>query len=773
MANRSVPFEAEQINLKSTLLKYLKYWYIFLISTLLCLGAAYLYLLYATPEYSISSTLQIKDDKKEAGSSGNENFDDSDIFQSSRNIHNESEILKSKSLMERVLTKMDLQTSYFVDGPVKATEVYGTALPLKVKISRLDPTAFGKTFLIHVEDASIFTLTDEGGVTAYKFGQEITKPYGVFTVLATNTAATDVNDITVKINNIQKLAIIYNNRLDIKSVNKDASVLIISLTDPVKEKGKDILHELIKVYNEDAVEDKNKIATNTVQFIDDRLKNLTAELSGVEKDVERYKRQNEVTDVNAEARLSMENANVSNQQLNDYSIQIDNLETIESYLKRSRYELVPSSLDIKDQTLQSLIAKFTDLQLERQRMLRTAQPNNPLVLELNEQLAGMQASILENLSTIKRGLITTRNNLQSNYGQATSRIQKVPGIERELLEISRQQGIKQALYQYLLQKREEAALAKAATVSISRVIDEPMAFDEPVKPKKQLIYLLALLLGLGLPIAVIQVRDMLLNDRVHEMKDVELATATPILGEIGHNDSKGSMVISNQSMSPVAELFRLIRANLHFASIGKENKVILITSSMSGEGKTFFSINLGLSLALTGKKVAVLDFDLRKSGLLQSLGLPHEKGITDYLISNDIAVEDLLVPSQIVPELFVVGSGPIPSNPAELMLLPKVNNLIEELKDRFDYVILDASPVGQVADPLALAPYIDSSIFLTRYNYTYKEQVNIIDDIFRNQKLKRPMIVLNDAKKDSGYGYGYGYGYQQPQNKKNQKRISV
>lgn len=773
MANRSVPFEAEQINLKSTLLKYLKYWYIFLISTLLCLGAAYLYLLYATPEYSISSTLQIKDDKKEAGSSGNENFDDSDIFQSSRNIHNESEILKSKSLMERVLTKMDLQTSYFVDGPVKATEVYGTALPLKVKISRLDPTAFGKTFLIHVEDASIFTLTDEGGVTAYKFGQEITKPYGVFTVLATNTAATDVNDITVKINNIQKLAIIYNNRLDIKSVNKDASVLIISLTDPVKEKGKDILHELIKVYNEDAVEDKNKIATNTVQFIDDRLKNLTAELSGVEKDVERYKRQNEVTDVNAEARLSMENANVSNQQLNDYSIQIDNLETIESYLKRSRYELVPSSLDIKDQTLQSLITKFTDLQLERQRMLRTAQPNNPLVLELNEQLAGMQASILENLSTIKRGLITTRNNLQSNYGQATSRIQKVPGIERELLEISRQQGIKQALYQYLLQKREEAALAKAATVSISRVIDEPMAFDEPVKPKKQLIYLLALLLGLGLPIAVIQVRDMLLNDRVHEMKDVELATATPILGEIGHNDSKGSMVISNQSMSPVAELFRLIRANLHFASIGKENKVILITSSMSGEGKTFFSINLGLSLALTGKKVAVLDFDLRKSGLLQSLGLPHEKGITDYLISNDIAVEDLLVPSQIVPELFVVGSGPIPSNPAELMLLPKVNNLIEELKDRFDYVILDASPVGQVADPLALAPYIDSSIFLTRYNYTYKEQVNIIDDIFRNQKLKRPMIVLNDAKKDSGYGYGYGYGYQQPQNKKNQKRISV
>lgn len=777
MAQRqALPFEAEQINLKSILLKYLKYWYIFIISTLLCLGAAYLYLLYTTPEYSVSSTLQIKDDKKESGGSGKQDFNDDDIFQSSKNIHNESEVLKSKSLMERVLTELELQTSYFIDGPFRATEIYGKGLPVKVAIKHLDPTAFGKTFILTIEDKNVFTLKDDASITAYKFGQEIKKPYGTFTVNIVNdfAAGNTLNNITVKFNNISRLALNYNNKLDITPVNKEASVLTISLTDPVPEKGKDILQKLIEVYNKDAIEDKNLRATSTIQFIDERLKYLTAELSDIEKDVERYKRQNEVTDVNAEAHLSMEKASDYSRQLTDWGIQIDILQNLERYLKKQkgRYDIVPSSLNIQDPTLNNLIAKFNELQLERQRMLRTTQPNNPLVINLTEQLASMQGNILENLRNIKNGLIITRNKVQANYGQFESRIQKVPSIERDLLEINRQQAIKQGLYSSLLQKREESALSLAANVSVSRIIDSPMAWDEPVKPKKQLIYLLALLLGLGLPIALIQVKDMLTNDRIHDIKDVIRATATPILGEIAHNNSRDTIVVSNQAMSPVAELFRLIRANLHFATIGKENKVILITSSMSGEGKTFFSINLGLSLALTGKKVVVLDFDLRKSGLLQSLGLPHEKGITDYLVSDTTSVEELLVPSQIVPELYVVGSGPIPVNPAELMLLPKVNNLIEQLKNKFDYVILDASPVGQVADPLALAPYIDSSIFLTRYNYTYKEQVNIIDDIFKNQKLNRPMIVLNDAKKDNGYAYGYGYGYGSNTNQ-SKKRISA
>jgi uncharacterized protein involved in exopolysaccharide biosynthesis len=588
------PIEADQLNLKPILSKYLRYWYLFVITTLLCLGTAYVYLLYTTPEYSISSTLQIKDDKKDEGKTNNEGFDETNIFQSSKNIYNESEVLKSKSLMYNALSELALHTRYYVEGPITNKEVYGQELPAKVVVSQLNPLAYGKSLQLHIEDKNIFTIKDDAGVTAYKFGQEIKKPYGTFKVVATgNLANNRLDNLIITFNNIQRTALIYASKLEIKPVSKNARVLTITLTDPVKERGKDILTKLIEVYNKTAIEDKNLIARNTILFIDERLKFLTEDLSNVEKGVEKYKKQNEVTDVIAEGRQSMEQASGYSEQLTDYSIRIDVLQSLENYLTRNKgkYEIVPSTLTIQDPSLLTLIAKFNEVGLERQRMLRTTQPNNPVILTINEQLASMQNNILENIRNLKSGLVITRNRLQSNYGQITARKQAVPSIERNLLEINRQQGIKQALYQYLLQKREESALSLAANVAVARVIDMPIAFDEPVKPKKQLIYLLALLLGLGLPIALIQVKDMLSNDRVHDMKDVALVTSTPILGEIAHNNSKGSMIVSNQSMSPVAELFRLIRANLHFAAIGQENKVILITSSMSGEGKTFFSIN--------------------------------------------------------------------------------------------------------------------------------------------------------------------------------------
>ncbi|MDX5436551.1 MAG: capsular biosynthesis protein, partial [Pontibacter sp.] len=390
-------------------------------------------------------------------------------------------------------------------------------------------------------------------------------------------------------------------------VNKEASVLTISLTDAVPEKGVTIINKLIEVYNKEAVEDKNQIAANTIQFIDERLTYLTEELSTVEKDVEAYKRQNELTDVSSEAKMYLERASEYNRQLSELEIQIDVLNSIETYLKnqKNQFELVPSTLSIQDATLLNLIGKFNELQLERQRLLRTTQPSNPIVLNVNEQLANLRVNILENLGNIKNSLTITRNNLRANSSQFESRIQKVPAIERELLEINRQQGIKEGLYLYLLQKREESALSLAATVSNSRVIDSAVAGDLPVKPKKQLIYLLAFLVGLGVPFAFIYVRDML-DDKVKEIKDIESVTATPVLGEIAHNYSGETLVVTKESRGPVSELFRLIRANLQFATVGKENRVILVTSSMSGEGKTFFSINLAASLVLTGKKVVVI-----------------------------------------------------------------------------------------------------------------------------------------------------------------------
>lgn len=772
--------QVEEINLKAILYKYVRYWYLFALGIAMALTLAFLYLRYATPEYTIKSKVLIRDDKKGADLLGGTALGDLDVFQSSKIVDNEIEVLNAVSLMQRVLADLSLQTSYYREGRFRSGEIYGNALPIKLIVSKLDSTAFGKSIVLQMQGDNSIVLEEENEAgetitTTHQLGQEIKKPYATFTVVAGNPAAAkESGDIIVKFHDIRKLANHYQQLLTISPVNKNASVLWISITDPVQAKGKDIINKLVELYNREAVEDKNLIASNTIEFIDERLKFLTAELTDVEKEVETYKRQNELTDVSSEAKMYVERASDYNKQLAEYEIQLDVLNSIEKYLRGNgqQYQLVPSALSIQDPTLMGLITKFNELQLERERLLRTTQPTNILVVNVTDQLTNLRANILENLSNIKNGLLITRNNLNANMSQFESRIHQVPAIERELLEIQRQQGIKQGLYLYLLQKREESAVSLAATISISRVLDPAMASDLPVKPKKQLIYLVAILLGLGIPFAFIYIRD-LFNDKVETLQEIKQATTTPILGEISHNDQPEKLVVTENSRSTITELFRLIRTNLQFSTVGKENKVILITSSMSGEGKTFFSINLGASLALTGKRVVLVNFDLRKPRLMQDIGLSNQTGITNYLISDNFSLEDILTPVQDVPGLFAVGSGPIPPNPAELMLSPKVEYLLEKLKLNFDFVLLDTPPVGQVADAFTIAPYADSSIFIIRYNYTLKSQIEIIEDIYRANKLKHPMIVLNDAKKENGYGYGgysYSYGYEEVNVKDNKSK---
>jgi capsular exopolysaccharide synthesis family protein len=386
-------------------------------------------------------------------------------------------------------------------------------------------------------------------------------------------------------------------------------------------------------------------------------------------------------------------------------------------------------------------------------MLRTALPSNPLVQDLNDQLATIHLSILENLHTIKQGLSITRKNMQSTSGRFKSQISKVPTIERELLEINRQQGTKENLYLYLLEKREQAALALEATVSKSRTLDPALIDDNPVSPKKPLTYLFALVLGLGIPFSFVYVKNAL-NNKIQTKRDVQRLTRTPILGEICRNNTGASLVITKDSTTPLAELFRLIRSNLYFATAGTENKVLLVTSTMSGEGKTFFSINLGASLALIGKSVVVLELDLRRPTMAKQLGIKPGLGITNYLIGMEkYSMEDIIKQHKTVRGLFIALSGSIPPNPSELMTSKNLSSFIKELRDRFDYVIIDTPPIGKVADAFSLNAAADCTIYLMRYNYTTKTQVDLIDDIYINKKLPHPMIVINDSKEVSGYGY--------------------
>ncbi|MEJ1236942.1 polysaccharide biosynthesis tyrosine autokinase [Chryseolinea sp. T2] len=768
----------ENVDLRQIISRYGKYWYVFVLSLVVCVGLAFGYLYQATPQYKISSSILLKNEEADAAAlgNGNQSLGEINFFSTKQRIDNEIEVLRANSLMHRVFNDLGLNATYYINGRFKKKEIYGSELPIRLSITKLHPTAYGKVITVTRKTSTTFELSDdEGDVSSHKFGEEVSKPYGIFTVIA--AAGTRSSEpIDILFHDINKLANSYNEVLKVEAINKKASVITISLIESVPQKGKDIINKLLELYREEALEDRNLVAKTTISFIDDRLKFLTSEITDVEKNVEQFKQANEVTDVASNAGQYLTEASESNRQLSEIGIQIDVLESIENYInnKSGKLEMVPSNLSIEDPTLAQLITKFNELQLERERMLRTTLPGNPLVQDLNEQLGSLQLNILENLHNIKSGLLITQKRLQSNSGRYRSQIQKVPSIERNLLEISRQQGIKGNLYLYLLQKREESALALEVTVPKTRTLDPAIELDRPVSPKPALVYLMAIVLGIGIPFSGIYVKGML-NDKIETKRDVRQLTETPILGEISHNNSGRSLIVTEDTGSSIAELFRLIRSNLQFATAGKENKVVMITSSASGEGKTFFSINLAASLTLVGKKVALLELDLRMPSLSKQLGRAPGMGISDYLVgAKKISIEDIIRPHNTVPGLYIASAGSLPPNPAELMTSPNLAYLINSLKASFDYVIIDTAPVGKVADAFSLGPLIDSTIYIIRSNYTTKASTEIIDDIYTNNKLAHPMIVVNDTQENSKQSYGYGYSYgSQKKKKKDAKEFSI
>lgn len=761
-----------KVSLRSLLFEYKKYWYIFVVSIAICVVVAFFHIRYTVTQYYVATTLLIKDETNGSGFTANPVASEMQLFGPGKKIEDEIIVLKSKSLMERVLRELSFNTLYFLDGRVQDMEVYEKSLPLKLIISKLHPSAYNKKIFIYPKDDNSFELGEmdvHGDVhkVTYSFGQQISRPYAVFTVIeSTDPSTKRTNEkVIVVFQDVAALAEKYSNLLTVAPVNKSSNVLNLSLVDPVSQRSIDILNKLTEVYRNEAVEDKNIIASNSLDFIDERLSFLTAELTDVEKNVEAYKRQNNLTDVSSDAALYLKSADDYNKKLAEFDIQIELLRSIENYLGDkhvNKVELVPSSLNIEDPTLLILISKFNELQLERQRMQRTTNSNNPLMINLNEQVNNLRMNIGENIKNLINGLLITRQNLIASSAEFEYRKKMVPAMERELLEINRQQGVKEGLYLYLLQKREESALSLAASVSNFRIIDPPRVIH-PINPNKMLLYVIAVLLGLLVPFSIIYLVGML-NDKIMSTKDIATLTPTPILGEVARNDTKQYLVVSHNANSPLVEMFRLIRMNLQFAIPGTVNKVMLITSSMSGEGKSFFSINIAASLVLTGKRVVIVGMDLRKPVLTKAIKLSEGPGVTNFLTSDDYSVFDIVRPSNVLNNLFVVASGPVSPCPTELMISQKMKTLFEELRLMFDYIIIDSAPIGLVADAYTLAPYIDSTIYIVRRNSTARDQITIIDKVYRERKLNYPMIVLNDAV--IGKGQKYGYGYSEKESKK-------
>jgi tyrosine-protein kinase Etk/Wzc len=745
-------------------LKFAKYWHYFILALIVGLGGAWLYLQITVVKYKVTSTLLVQDDSKGDGLLKGTAFSDLNMFRTSKSVDDEMEVMRSRDLIYKVLNDLKMNVKYFHDLPLKNKELYGKSLPMEVLVNKVTDQAYKLKFTLKARNDNQFILDENGKKTIYRFGSKINRPeYSIIVVKGPNFKVSD-KTLHVSFVDLNKLAQSYSaNGIVVLPVIKGANTVVMSVLDAIPQRGVDLLSSLIYRYNMENVSNKNLMALNTIKFIDSKLKKLSTNLSGVEHDVENYKRDNKITELSVNAQMNLESSGNYQEQLSTSEVQLSLIQSIMSYLRNaeSEFELVPSTLGLKEPTLLSLIERYNNLQIERQRLLRNNSVNNPLVINLTEQLNGMKSSILENLNMIKRGLVLENNTLKNKTSQFAAKLNSVPIIERELIERSREQSVKTTLYQYLLQKREETELSLSATIPTSYIIDKPAYDPNPAKPKVALIYMLGMLAGIFAPFSIIYVKDKM-NDKIENIYDIEYIAANgKILGELSHKTIGESIVVHKGKSTTISELFRYIRSNLQFMNTRGSNKVLLVTSTTKGEGKTFFSINLGITLSLIEQKVAILEFDLRKPDLLNNMNLKANLGLSEYLKSEKVHIEDILIKAPQSDNLYVIGCGGISDSPSEILQSPKLRILFHELKKRFDYIIVDTSPVGHVSDAFELSEFADSSIYLVRYNYTNKADLAIFEGICESRRLVNPMIVLNDAKKGNGSSYRYG-GYAYP-----------
>ncbi|MGZ3766945.1 MAG: GumC family protein [Mucilaginibacter sp.] len=745
------------LSLLETLLTYLRHWRWFIFSIVLFMFLAYGYIRLATPVFKIETDLLIKDNKNSLNGQ-NDLLKDLNLFTSDKVIDNEIQILKSNAIIAQVVKGLKLETSYYNTEGVRNHEIYDD-IPFEVQLLKpsTDP---GKAFHTKLT----INLVDQNTANVNGKRVQVSTPYktdaGIIIVKPRPNASNLRRVVIVKFNDIEDLLLHYSDNIKIEPSSKQSMVLIITMEDAIPLRGKDFLNRLVLEYNLAALQDKNKVTSNTLSFIEERLQVIAAELGTDEKNVEQYKTTNSITDISTQSQIFLQSVQDNDAALNKVQIQLSVLNSLNNYIKTDQTEAskLPSMLvGIEDPTLQGLVTKLGEAEIKREGFLQTVPETNPVITSIDDQIRSLKQAINASLQNLKKNLEITKQQLELKNNQFNGVIRQVPSKERGLLDVMRQQEIKNGLFTYLLQKREETAMQLASGVADSRIIDYAKSSKYPVKPVDKEVYLLFLLLAIVVPIAVIYLKK-LLNYKVQQRQDIEQYTETPILAEVSHSSENEPLLVSSHPRSMVAEQVRALRTNLQFVIPEPDQKTILFTSSISGEGKSFVSLNLGASLAMAGKKVIILELDLRKPKLHSGLAIDNEIGLSNFLIGKaDYAGVIKKISEQ--ENYYIITSGPIPPNPAELLTNGRIKILLDYLKENFDYIVLDAPPVGLVTDAQILGAYADVTLFIVRHNYTAKNSIQKIDAFYRSGKFNHLNIVLNSIDLQIGYGYGYGYGY--------------
>lgn len=773
----------EKIDIQELLFKYIIHWPWFVGAVLICLVGAWIYLRMATPIYNISATVLIKDDKKGGAAgmiTGLENLGLDGLVSSSQNIDNEVEVLRSKTIAKEVVEQLGLYVSYTDEDEFPSKNIYKTS-PVIVSLTPQEAEKLSAPMVVEMALYTQGGLDVNVAVGDNEYKKHFEKLPAVFPMnegtlaffqspdslsmkkdTIEDSSTQSVRHITATINSPMRVARAYCENLSIEPTSKTTSVAVISLKNSSLQRGQDFINQLLEMYNRNTNNDKNEIAQKTAEFIDERINIISKELGSTEANLENFKRNAGITDLSSEAQIALTgNAEYEKKRV-EIRTQISLIEDLRKYIGGNEYEVLPSNVGLQDVALVATIERYNEMLVERKRLLRTSTENNPTIINLDTSIRAMKLNVQATLDGTLQGMLITKADLDREASRFSRRISDAPGQERQFVSIARQQEIKAGLYLMLLQKREENAITLAATANNAKIIDEAIADDIPVSPKRKIIYLIALVLGVGIPVGIIYLIG-LTKFKLEGRADVEKLTTVPIVGDIPLTDEKnekdGSIAVFENQNNLMSETFRNIRTNLQFM-LQNDKKVILVTSTVSGEGKSFISANLAISLSLLGKKVVIVGLDIRKPGLNKVFRLStKEKGITLYLANPETDLMSLVQPSDINQNLYILPGGTVPPNPTELLARDGLDKAIEILKKNFDYVILDTAPVGMVTDTLLIGRVADLSVYVCRADYTHKVEYTLINELAEEKKLPNLCTVINGVDlKRRKYGYYYGYG---------------
>lgn len=745
--------ELARLSVKDLFYKYIRFLPLFIISVALSLMVAFLYLRYATLVYQSTGTMVIQDDASSSG--GNDKFDNLFSSGNKKNIANEIEYIRSSKLMARVVKALNLNYSYIAIGKIKEVNVY-TSGPFSVEAFELKDSG-GFSMKIDFTSEQNFKVNGDGPFT---FGQIFKNLHGVFR-LNRNFPGAAGSQYRLEWNPTESVAGELASEL-IVAPKQGTAILTLTLQSTNPQLAADVINNTMSAYQTSTKEDKNEKTRAQLAFIDKELDTVSNQLDSLNKVYVEFVKRNSVYDLKTQSSnylSQIDEAVKTREAQQDFLNKAYQIES--GLLAKDGAIKVPSSLGIDDPTLNKMVDAYNVAQLERKSLLETTSPNNIAVKQQNEVLDQLQRNILASLASVKAAVRSNIAGIDRVSASAQSQLVVLPEKQKVLSDLEILKQNKLTVLNTLLEKREQSAIELAATVSNVKVLQDAYPNTTPIKPNPRNIKLIAIVIGLILPALFIFMLE-LLNDKVGTRHDIERLTTVTVLGEVGHAYGKGSLVVTNTSRSVVAEQFRIIRSNLQYVLHHVNKPVILVTSSFSGEGKSFISTNVGSVMALAGKKTIILEFDIRKPKILHQLDIPKHPGLTNFLLGRT-AIEELPIPVDGMANLYVLPCGPVPPNPAEMLLDTRINELFDWLRKNFDAVIMDTAPVGMVSDALTLSRYADATLYIVRQGHTFKKQIGMIDEFYTQGKLPKMSIILNDVKVKAGYGYyghgRYGYGH--------------